>query len=117
MKFEVSFKNLISNLETDNAITKAKKRLLRVLEGFDHEDQTGFITLEKKDKPERFFIHINLKVPGRMIAAQDFGFTIDEALHKASADARDQLVKWKDRLKDDHEKLRRAKIKKLTMEE
>lgn len=109
MNFEITSKNISLDETTKNAISKATNRINKVLRGLRADEETGFITIHKHEKPDKYSAHINFQLPGKLLSAKDFGFTLDEALHKASLDARDQIIKLKDRLKDPHEKRRRAK--------
>ena len=111
MNFEIVNKNITVDSSTNKALDKAIKRITRAVQGLKPDGHTSFITLKKYLKPEKYTVHMNIKVPGKMMAAHDSGYNIDEALHKTSEDLRDQIIKFKDRLKDFHERKRRAKLK------
>lgn len=111
MNFEVAKKNLELEKGGEKAVDKAIKRLQRITKGLKADETTVFISLRRHLKPIKYSARINFKLLGHLINARDHGFTFEESLNKTADNAREQIIKLKDRLKDFHERKRRSKIK------
>lgn len=112
MKYEFVIKNFKHTKTLDSKLKKSLSKLEHSLNSFDITKPVNII-MEKRATREEFKAKITFHIPKHTISTHDIGYTPEQALHKAADDARDKVLKVKDRLKDIHEKLRRSKIKSI----
>lgn len=110
MKYDFVIKNFKHTKSLDNKLKKSLSKLEHSLKSFAITKPITII-LEKRSTREEFKAKITFHLPKHTISTHDFGYTPEQALHKTADDARDKVLKVKDRMKDTHEKIRRAKTK------
>ncbi len=110
MEFDIHIKNFRPEKSIKAKLDKSLLRLGRTLKSFDHLDKPATVILEKRAKREEYKAKVTFHLPKHTISTRDAGFTPEQALHNAAEDARDLVLKLKDRLKDRHERRRRSRI-------
>lgn len=110
MEFHIRIKNFKAEKSLGEKLDKSLLRLSRVLKSFEGLEKPGLAILEKRARREEYQAKVTFHLPRHTISTKDEGFTPEQALHNAAEDARDLVLKIKDRFKDTHEKHRRSKI-------
>lgn len=110
MEFVLQAKNFKLKSEETEKLNKSISNLSRALKSFGTLEKPGTVRIEKMSNRTEFKAKISFHVPKHTISTNDFGYSPEEAVHKAAADAKDLVIKIKDRLKDTHERRRRSKI-------
>ena len=110
MNYEFVIKNFKHTKSLDDKLKKSLSKLEHSLRSFALTKPI-IIILEKRSTREEFKAKITFHLPKHTISTHDVGYTPEQALHKTADDARDKVLKVKDRIKDIHEKTRRAKTK------
>jgi len=110
MEFDIRIKNFRPKKGIKAKLDKSLLRLGRILKSFEHLDKPASVILEKRARKEEYKAKITFHLPKHTISTKDEGFTPEQALHNAAEDARDLVLKLKDRLKDKHEKRRHSRI-------
>lgn len=110
MRFELVAKNFRVTREASQKLEKSLSKLEHSLRSFPEVEKPAEIILEKRPRKEEYKAKITFHLPRHTISTKDEGVSPEQALHKAADDARDKVLKVKDRLKDIHEKRRRSKF-------
>ena len=109
MKFKLTAKNFEITKELNNKLEKSLTKLKHALKSFETKGTPSYIILEKRPRKEEYKAKITFHLPKHTISTRDVGVSPEQALRRAADDARDRVIKVKDRLKDTHEISRRAK--------
>lgn len=110
MKYNLVVKNFKHTKSLDNKLKKSLRKLEHSLKSFDITKPIT-VLLVKITNREEYQAKITFHLPKHTVSTDDVGYTPEQALHKTADDARDKVLKVKDRMKDIHEKIRRAKTK------
>ena len=111
MKFDLTSKNFNVTKELSPKLDASLNRLRHALNSFPKIEKPAEIILEKRLRSEEYKAKITFHLPKHTISTKDVGSSPEQALYKAADDARDKVLKIKDRFKDIHEQLRRSKAK------
>jgi ribosome-associated translation inhibitor RaiA len=108
VNYEFVIKKFKHTKNLDAKLKKSLSKLEHTLKSF-HIEKPVNVILEKMPTRKEFLAKITFHVPKHTISTHDTGYTPEQALHNAADDARDKVLKAKDRLKDIHERIRRSK--------
>ena len=111
MKFDLVSKKFELTDEVLHKLDSSLSKLKHALKSFPTVEKPAEIILEKRARKEEYKAKITFHLPKHTISTRDVGVSPEQALRKAADDARDRVIKVKDRLKDIHEISRRAKAK------
>jgi RNA polymerase sigma factor (sigma-70 family) len=110
MNVHISYKGNQKSADLEREINPQIQKLGKRLQVFRPELVHLRVGLDQKDPREGFNVSLDLRLPSGDIAAQETGTSAEGAIRKAFDDLIEQVSKHKDRLRAQHQWVRRRRV-------